>query len=123
MMAAHQPAILVIDDNEGLVKLLDNYLSGHACQVRAAANGPDGLRLAQELLPDAIVLDVMIPEMNGWEVLQRLKNHLHTAEIPVIMCSVLDSPELAYSLGAALFLSKPVSRDDVLSALHQLGVV
>lgn len=123
VMVAHQPTVLVIDDNEGLVKLLDDYLSDHACQVRAAADGPDGLRLAQDLLPDAIVLDVMIPQMDGWEVLQRLKNQPHTAEIPVIMCSVLDSPELAYSLGASLFLSKPVSRDDVLSALHQLGVV
>ncbi len=123
VMVAYQPTVLVIDDNEGLVKLLDNYLSGHACQVRAATNGPDGLRLAQELAPDAIVLDVMIPEMDGWEVLQRLKNHPQTTEIPVIMCSVLDSPELAYSLGASLFLSKPVSRDDVLSALHQLRVV
>lgn len=123
VLVAHQPTVLVIEDNEGLVKLLDDYLSDHACQVRAAANGPDGLRLAQDLLPDAIVLDVMIPEMDGWEVLQRLKNHPQTAEIPVIMCSVLDSPELAYSLGASLFLSKPVSRDEVLSGLHQLGVV
>jgi len=65
----------------------------------------------------------MIPGMDGWEVLQRLRNGPQSAEIPVIMCSVLDSPELAYSLGASLFLPKPVSRDDVLSALSQLGVV
>jgi CheY-like chemotaxis protein/predicted DNA-binding protein (UPF0251 family) len=122
-MSAHQPTVLVIDDNEGLVKLLDNYLTGQACQVRSALSGPEGLRLAQEIGPNAIVLDVMLPEMDGWEVLQRLKNHPQTVDIPVIMCSVLDSPELAYSLGASLFLPKPVSRDDVLSALSQLGVV
>ncbi len=122
-MSAPCPTVLVIDDNEGLVKLLDDYLTGHACQVIAATNGPEGLRLAQEIRPEAIVLDVMIPEMDGWEVLQRLRHHPQTADIPVIICSVLGSPELAYSLGASLFLSKPVSRDDVLSALHRLKVV
>jgi len=122
-ITGHCPTILVIDDNEGLVKLLDSYLTGRACQVVSATNGAEGLRLAHELVPDAIVLDVMIPGMDGWEVLQRLRNGPQSAEIPVIMCSVLDSPELAYSLGASLFLPKPVSRDDVLSALSQLGVV
>jgi CheY-like chemotaxis protein len=121
-MATQCPTVLVIDDNEGLVKLLDSYLSGHACQVISAANGPEGLRLAQEQGPDAIVLDVMIPEMDGWEVLQRLRNHPQTANIPIIICSVLDSPELAYSLGASLFLSKPIGRDDILNALHEIGV-
>jgi CheY-like chemotaxis protein len=64
----------------------------------------------------------MIPEMDGWEVLQRLRNHPQTASIPIIICSVLDSPELAYSLGASLFLSKPIGRDDILNALHKIGV-
>jgi CheY-like chemotaxis protein len=122
-MSAPCPTVLVIDDNEGLVKLLDDYLTGHACQVIAATDGPEGLRLAQELVPEAVVLDVMIPGMDGWEVLQRLRHHPQTADIPVIMCSVLDSPELAHSLGASLFLSKPVSRDEVLAALHRLEVV
>jgi CheY-like chemotaxis protein len=122
-MSAPCPTVLVIDDNEGLVKLLDDYLTGHACQVIAATDGPEGLRLAQELVPEAVVLDVMIPGMDGWEVLQRLRHHPQTADIPVIMCSVLDSPELAQSLGASLFLSKPVSRDEVLTALHRLEVV
>lgn len=122
-MTAHCPSVLVIDDNQGLVELLDEYLTGHACQVISATSGPEGLRLAQEQVPDAVVLDVMIPEMDGWEVLQRLRNHPQTVGIPVIICSVLDSPELAYSLGASLFLPKPVSRDDVLTALHRLGVM
>jgi len=122
-MMAHGPTVLVVDDNEGLVELLDRYLTGHACRVIAAASGQEGLRLAQELLPDAIVLDVMMPEMDGWELLQRLRTHPHTATIPVIICSVFDDPELAYSLGASLFLPKPVGRDDILNALHGLGVV
>jgi len=122
-VASHRPVILVIDDNEGLVRLLDSYLTDHACQVKSTNNGQDGLDLALELKPDAIVLDVMLPEMDGWEVLQRLRNQPQTATIPVIMCSVLKSPELAYSLGASLYLSKPISRDDILNALHEIGVV
>jgi CheY-like chemotaxis protein len=119
---ARCPAVLVIDDNEGLVQLLDDYLTGHACQVLAATNAQEGLRVAQELVPDAIVLDVMMPEMDGWELLQRLQSHPRTATIPVIVCSVINNPELAYSLGAALFVPKPVRRVDVLTALHQVGV-
>jgi CheY-like chemotaxis protein/predicted DNA-binding protein (UPF0251 family) len=122
-VASHRPVILVIDDNEGLVRLLDSYLTDHACQVKATDNGQDGLDLALELKPDAIILDVMLPGMDGWEVLQRLRNRPQTAAIPVIMCSVLKSPELAYSLGASLYLSKPISRDDILKALHEIKVV
>ncbi|MCP4541769.1 MAG: response regulator [Chloroflexi bacterium] len=122
-MTAHCPIILVIDDNEGLVVLLSDYLSGHACQVMAATNGQEGLRLAQELLPDTIILDVMMPEMDGWEILQRLRTNPQTANVPVIVCSVINNPELAYSLRASLSLTKPISRDDILNALRQLGVV
>jgi len=121
-MPARCPTVLVIDDNEGLVDLLSDYLTGHACWVTSATNGPEGLRLAQTLVPDTIVLDVMMPEMDGWEILQRLRNTPQTADVPVIVCSVINNPELAYSLQASLFLTKPVSRDDVLDALRQLGV-
>jgi CheY-like chemotaxis protein len=122
-MTARGPTVLVIDDNEGLVELLDRYLTGHACRVVPASSGREGLQLAQELTPDAIVLDVMIPEMDGWEVLQTLRTRPQTSAIPIVVCSVFNDPELAYSLGASLFLPKPVRRDDVLAALRQLGIV
>jgi len=122
-MTTHGPTVLVIDDNEGLVELLERYLAGHTCQVTAATSSREGLQLAQKLVPDAIMLDVMMPEMDGWELLQNLRTHPQTANIPVIVCSVFNDPELAYSLGASLFLPKPVSRDSVLTTLHQLGVV
>jgi CheY-like chemotaxis protein len=119
----HGPTILIIDDNEGLVNLLDRYLTGNAYQVVSAQSGWQGLKLADELLPDAIILDVMMPEMDGWELLQRLKSMEQTADIPVIICSVFNDPELAYSLGASLFIAKPVSRDDILAALQNLEIV
>jgi CheY-like chemotaxis protein len=117
------PTVLVIDDNEGLVELLDRYLTGQACQVLAATSGQAGLQLIGQTPPDAIILDVMMPDMDGWDLLQRLRTSSQTATTPVIICSVFNDPELAYSLGASLFLPKPVHRNDVLAALRQLSIV
>ena len=122
-MAIGRPTVLIVDDNEGLVVLLQRYLTDQACRVVAAQDGQEGLRLARELLPDAIVLDVMMPEMQGWEVLQRLKSDPQTINIPVIVCSVIVDPRLAQALGASAFVPKPVRRQDILIALRQLGVV
>jgi len=122
-MIGRGPTILVIDDNEGLVDLVGRYLSNHTCRVISATSGEEGLRVAQDTIPDAILLDVMMPQKDGWEVLQTLQTHPQTASIPVIICSVFNDPELAYSLGASLFLSKPIQRDGILNALHNLGVV
>ncbi|PIE80315.1 MAG: hypothetical protein CSA11_08295 [Chloroflexi bacterium] len=115
--------ILVVDDNEGLVELLDRYLTGHDCRVLTATNGPEGLQLAQELIPDAILLDVMMPGASGWEILQTLRSQPQTATVPVIVCSVFNDPDLAYSLGATRFHPKPIRRDTILDTLHELDVV
>lgn len=116
-------SVLVIDDNEGLIELLERYLTHYPAQVFAAGNGREGLRLAQERVPDVIVLDVMMPGMHGWQVLQRLQNHPLTSGIPVIVCSVITIPELAHALGAILFLAKPVGQAQFLDAMRQLGLV
>lgn len=122
-ISVYGPTILVIDDNQGLVDLLNHFLTDHACRVVAAASGQEGLQLAQQFRPDAVILDIMMPEMDGWELLQRLRGYRTLAETPIIICSVFNDPELAYSLGASLFLPKPISRDKVLTALQQVGVV
>jgi CheY-like chemotaxis protein len=114
--------VLVIDDNEGLIALVERYLSTQICRVIKAGNGPDGLQLAQDFTPDAIILDIMLPKIDGWEVLQRLRADARTMNIPVIVCSVMNEPELAESLGASLLLPKPVSRDTLIGALHKVGV-
>jgi CheY-like chemotaxis protein len=111
--------VLVIDDNAGLIELLQRYLTGEPYEVMGASDGREGLFLASERRPDVIVLDIMMPQQDGWEVLQRLKTQEKTRDIPVIVCSVLNDPELAFSLGACEFLAKPVTRDRLLTALKR----
>lgn len=122
-LSLYGPTVLVVDDNQGLVDLLNHYLSGHMCRVVGAASGREGLQLAQQVMPDAMILDIMMPEMDGWELLQRLRGFQVLAETPIIICSVFNDPELAYSLGASLFLPKPISQHKILTALQQVGVL
>ncbi|MAU00166.1 MAG: hypothetical protein CL608_23750 [Anaerolineaceae bacterium] len=119
----HGPVVLVVDDNQGLVELLERYLTGHNCRVIAANSGEEGLEVLSRTTPDAIILDAMMPDVSGWDVLQAIRTRPETAETPVIICSVFNDPELAYALGASHFISKPVSRDQILTALRQLNVV
>ena len=114
-----QATLLVIDDNEGLIELFRRYLTGESYRLIGARNGVEGLRLAEKNSPDVIVLDVMMPQQDGWEVLQLLRNRRRTRDIPVLVCSVIDDPELAFSLGAAEFLAKPVKREELLRALER----
>jgi CheY-like chemotaxis protein len=114
--------LLIIDDNQGLVDLLDHYLSENDYRVMSVHNGEDGLRTVQQVMPDAILLDLMMPGMDGWELLQRLRTDGDTQDIPVIICSVINDPELAYSLGASKFVPKPVTRETLLEALREVGI-
>ncbi|MDI7275374.1 MAG: response regulator [Anaerolineae bacterium] len=109
--------VLVIDDNEGLLELFQRYLLDKGYRLMGAYTAHDGLRLALQTAPDIIVLDVMMPGQDGWDVLQQLRSAETTQRIPVIVCSVLDDPQLALSLGATEFLAKPVNRDQLLKAL------
>jgi CheY-like chemotaxis protein len=122
-MSALCPTIMVIDDNAGFRELMETYLAASGCRMTAVRGARDALRLAQESAPDAVILDVMMPDMDGWEFLQRLRSHPQTTSIPVIVCSVISNPDLAYSLGASAVLTKAVSQQDLLAALRQVGVL
>lgn len=115
-----QKVLLVVDDNEGIVRAFRGYLADYNYQVVGATTGAEALRLARELRPTAITLDVMMPTQDGWEILQSLKSDPATQHIPVIICSVLEDPELARALGASAYLGKPVSEVDLLTALENL---
>jgi CheY-like chemotaxis protein len=87
--------------------------------VVGAKDGAPALRLAAELQPRLITIDVMMPNLDGWEVLQRLKTTPETAHIPVVVCSVLHEPELALAMGASDYLTKPVQQADLLAVLER----
>jgi len=93
-----------------------------AYTVMAVPNTEDGLQIVGQLQPDAVILDVMMPGIDGWELLQRLRTTHETRCIPVIICSVINDPELAFALGASQYVSKPVTRDSLRLALQQVGV-
>ena len=112
--------ILVIDDNAAIQQLFERYLAPHLYQVIHAQDGNEAIRLAAEIQPNAITLDVMMPHMDGWQVLRALQENSATRKIPVIVCSVLKEPELALSLGARAYLKKPVERLTLVETLEKL---
>jgi CheY-like chemotaxis protein len=112
--------LLAIEDNPVAVKLLQRYLARQDYQVASASNGEDALQLARELEPDVITLDVMMPHQDGWEILEALKRDPATKEIPILICSVLDEPQVALALGASAYLKKPFSQAQLLDVLGSL---
>jgi signal transduction histidine kinase/CheY-like chemotaxis protein len=102
--------ILVIDDDAVARDLIGDNLKTAGFSVVTAAGGLDGLRLAKELRPTAITLDVMMPDLDGWSVLAALRQDAELAEIPVIMVTIMDERRRAAELGAAGYLTKPIDR-------------
>jgi hypothetical protein len=107
---------LVVDDDPAARELLEAFFRKEGFAVAVATTGPEGLRMARELHPAIITLDVMMPGMDGWAVLTQLKAEPELAEIPVIMVTIVDDRNLGYALGATDYVTKPVDRDR-LSAL------
>lgn len=120
---SHERTILIIDDNADILELFQRYLHPHHYRVVTAQTGREALNLARQLQPWAITLDLMMPEIDGWELLQILQNQPETQHIPLIVCSVLRQKDLALALGAAAFLEKPLSEQALLVVLNTLEAV
>ncbi len=118
---AEQLAVLFIDDNMDALRLYQRYLENTRYPFLGARSPQEALDLAANLSPKMIVMDVMLPGIDGWELLGRLREHPATRHIPVIVCTVLHQEQLALTLGAAAFLHKPVNRMELLSALDVLA--
>jgi PAS domain S-box-containing protein len=114
------PLVLVIDDNPDAIYLMRETLDLAGYRVAVATNGEEGLRMARELKPFAITLDIMMPQKDGWQVLHDLKQDAATKNIPVIMISIVDRKALGYRLGAVDYLVKPFDEDQVLASLARL---
>jgi signal transduction histidine kinase/CheY-like chemotaxis protein len=111
--------ILVVDDDLAGSELIGRTLAGEGFQVVPAAGGNEGLRLARELHPDLILLDVLMPSVDGWAVLSELKQDLALADIPVVMISVTRDKTLGFAVGAADYLVKPVERETLLRTVEK----
>jgi CheY-like chemotaxis protein/signal transduction histidine kinase len=113
--------VLVIDDDSKVRNLVRQYLQDLGYQVMVAENGQQGLEMARNMEPWAITLDVLMPEMDGWELLRRLKDSPQTSSIPVVVISVTDDHTTAKTLGADGYVVKPIDRAQLLRELEQIS--
>jgi CheY-like chemotaxis protein len=111
--------VLVIDDNMDTLRLFERYLSETRYRFFGVRDPEQAQGAAAQIHPRAVVLDVMLPGMDGWELLGRLREHPEAGQIPVIVCTILPQEPLALALGAAAFLRKPISREALLAALDR----
>ncbi|HLM56560.1 MAG TPA: response regulator [Pyrinomonadaceae bacterium] len=116
------PLVVVVEDDADSAALLSETLARAGYRVRVAEDGETGLRLARELDPVAVTLDVMMPGMDGWRVLSAMKADRGLSRIPVIVCSIVDNRPLGYSLGATDYLLKPVGPEGLTRALDNVSI-
>jgi adenylate cyclase len=112
----HADCVLIIDDDDTARELLADQLEAEGFSVVTASGGLEGLKLAKQLRPSVITLDVIMPDLDGWSVLAALRQDSELAHIPIIMVTILDQQRRAVALGAAGYLTKPIDREQ----LHKL---
>ena len=112
-----RPLVLVVEDDPAAAELLTRQIDQAGFQTTVARTGTEALAKAREHKPDAITLDILLPDLDGWEVLTRLKRAEETSDIPVVVVSVVDNPELGMALGALDYFVKPVSAKELMSRL------
>jgi CheY-like chemotaxis protein len=116
-----QIPVLVIDDNADWIALQQRYVAGSRYRVIGASDPLSAVRLAGEVQPAIILLDVMMHNVDGWQILSELRHDPATAPIPIIICTILPVGELALSLGANAFLQKPVTQEQMVRMLEQFN--
>jgi signal transduction histidine kinase len=119
----HLPAVLLVDDDRASLDLNSAYLDGSATQVLRARDGVEALEVARKEHPAAVVLDIGLPRLDGWQVLTELKADPGTADIPVVIATDVDDRARGLALGAKAYLRKPIRREDLMDALRGVGVL
>ncbi len=117
-----QHLVLAIDDNPDVLSLINNALENSPYKVVGVNDSTKAVEMIQRLQPVAVTLDVMMPQVNGWQILHQLRANPATATIPVIMLTVLEDRSAAHVLGADEYLVKPVERDSLLNTLRQVAL-
>ncbi|MEX2213906.1 MAG: response regulator [Phycisphaeraceae bacterium] len=115
----NQELILVVDDDQSARDLMERHLTREGYSVRCCATAAEGMRVARTDRPAVILLDVMMPGMDGWATLRALKSDPDLMHIPVIMCTITNNKNMGYALGASEFITKPVDRDHLVSLLRK----
>lgn len=123
LMIDDRPVILVIDDDPDAIELVKEYLRDDIYEVMGVTNPAQAVEIARRIQPAAIITDIVMPETSGWDVLRELKNDDATASIPVIILSIVDQRNIGLYLGAADYLTKPVSRDSLRGALKRAAYI
>lgn len=113
--------ILTVDDDEGVITLFRRYLEKQGYRVVGLTRGERVVEEAKRLRPYAITLDVIMPDKNGWEIIQELKSDPETRDIPIIVCSIVSDTQKGLSLGVTDYLVKPILEQDLLDALERLS--
>jgi CheY-like chemotaxis protein len=113
--------LLVIDDNTGMADLFRLYVKSANWAVLSASGGREAREILRDNRPDLIMLDILMPQEDGWELLRALKTGETSKLIPVVICSVLKQPQVALKLGASAYVEKPVSQQTLLDTLARLG--
>jgi signal transduction histidine kinase/ActR/RegA family two-component response regulator len=111
--------VLAVDDDPVVLDLVKGFLGKEGFRVLVAAGGEEGLRVARASRPDAIMLDVIMPGLDGWSVLTSLKNDPDLSSIPVILLTITDNKNMGYALGASEYLTKPIEKDRLLAILRK----
>lgn len=114
-----QLPVLIVDDSADTLQLLQRYIRGTRYRFVSTRDPEQALSLAQQFAPEIIVLDVMMPQVDGWRVLGRLQQHPLTGHIPIVVCTILPQEALALSLGASAYLRKPITRQAFLATLDR----
>ncbi|HJT90565.1 MAG TPA: GAF domain-containing protein [Mycobacterium sp.] len=117
------PVVVLVDDDRASLDLLAAYLNGSPTRVLRARDGVEALKVIRSALPAAVVLDIKLPRLDGWQVLAELKADPLTAAIPVVIASVVDDRPRGLSLGANAYLRKPIRRDELVDALRNAGAL
>jgi CheY-like chemotaxis protein len=112
------PRLLVVDNNADFARLVQRYLTDDDWEVIGAVTAEEAVRRARQDRPAALLMDVMLPGRDGWDLLSELKADPLTADIPAIVCSVLREPRMAAALGAVAYLQKPITRPRLQAALR-----
>jgi CheY-like chemotaxis protein/nitrogen-specific signal transduction histidine kinase len=117
------PVVVLVDDDRASLDLLSAYLDGSGTRVLRARDGVEALEQIRKVPPVAVVLDIKLPRLDGWEVLAELKADPATAAIPVVIASVVDDRPRGLALGADEYLLKPIRRDELVDALRRVGAL